>query len=304
MTAERPPALSVIIAAYNAEATLAAQLHALRRERSALSFEVLICDNGSTDGTPELVRRMAPGAPSMRLIDASARRGPAAARNIGAETAVGEVLLFCDADDVIALGWVETMGKAAAAADLVAGRLEGRALNRGRRTSVSWEVSSEITVAYWPRYPAAATSNLAVRTSAFRAVGGFDEHLGTGEDVDLCWRIQRAGFSFARAPQAVVHSRQREGVRAVFRQSYSYAAGHRALRIKYARLIDAQPLPAAPPISAEDGAPPLPVEPLILRLRRAALSRAGQANLAWRLGELLGSRFGRVHPDVGPLAPD
>ncbi|WP_258934114.1 glycosyltransferase [Nesterenkonia pannonica] len=133
--------------------------------------------------------------------------------------------------------------------------------------------------------------------------GGFDEHLGTGEDVDLCWRIQRAGFSFARAPQAVVHSRQREGLRAVFRQAYSYAAGHRALRIKYARLIDAQPSPAAPPTGAEDDAPALPVERLIQRLRRAALSRAGQANLAWRVGELLGSRFGRVHPDVGPLAP-
>lgn len=313
----RTPAASVIIAAYNEEDTLGAQLQALseEHERTPESFEVLVCDNGSTDGTAALMRQMSASLPGLRLIDAAARRGPGAARNIGAAEARGEVLLFCDADDVIAPGWVEALREAAGQADLVAGALEGRSLNRDHRAAVSWEVSSEITVAFWPRYPAGATSNLAVRASAFRAVGGFDEALRTGEDIDLCWRIQIAGYTFSRAPAAVVHSRQREGRRAVFQQAFSYGAGHRALRLKYRHLIDAalstpaEPEPdesethRAPPRMApqSDTASPTLSRSFAAKARRAVLTPAGHANLAWRFGEWLGGRFGHISPDVRPL---
>lgn len=314
MTASQPdPTASVIIAAYNEEATLGAQLKALSHEDSAHPFEILVCDNGSTDGTAALVRQMAGSLPELRLVDASARRGPAAARNIGAAAARGKLLLFCDADDVIAPGWVNALCDAAANADLVAGTLEGRLLNRDHRAAVSWEVSSEITVAWWPRYPAGATSNMAVRTSVFHAVGGFDEPLRTGEDIDLCWRVQLAGYSFARSRAAVVHSRQREGRRAVFRQAFSYGAGHRALRVKYRQHIAAE-TPESEASEAEGPhahrqPPRHDAQPdsislgqsrsLAARVRRAVLTPTGQANVAWRLGEWLGARFGRVHPGIG-----
>lgn len=318
MTASRPvPYASVIIAAYNEEATLGAQLEALSQERSAQPFEILVCDNGSDDGTVAVVQRMTASVPNLRLIDASARRGPGAARNIGASAARGELLLFCDADDVVEPGWVDALCDAAANADLVAGTLEGRLLNQDHQAAVSWEVSSEITVAWWPRYPAGATSNMAVRASAFHAVGGFDETLRTGEDIDLCWRIQIAGYAFARSTEAVVHSRQRQGRRAVFRQAFSYGAGHRALRVKYRQHVAAQtlisetPTPEAsesegrvahrPPPRHEaqpDSASPRPSRSLAARARRAVLTPAGHANVAWRLGEWLGGRFGRIHPQI------
>lgn len=312
MTAGHSAAASVIIAAYNAEDTLGAQLEALSRERLDQPFEVLVCDNGSTDGTAALVQQLAASVlPELRLIDASARRGPGAARNIGAEHAVGEVLLFCDADDLIAPGWLQALSSAAAEADLVAGALEGRALNSSHRAAVAWEVSSEITMPWWPRYPAGASSNLAVRAEVFRAIGGFDESLRTGEDIDLCWRVQIAGYSFARSASAVVHSRQRDGRRAVFDQAFSYGAGHRALRFKYQHLIAADAQESQPGPSASDqplhGAPATDSagsetsevhRPLGSRLRRAAFTPSGQATVAWRLGEWLGGRFGRIDPGV------
>lgn len=310
-------AASVVIPAYNAQDTLPQQLDALIQELPEFSelegpgIEILVCDNGSEDATSELVRQLAYSVPQLRLIDAAARRGPAAARNIGAESAHGQVLLFCDADDLIAPGWVPALLNAVDEADLAAGVLEGRTLNRGHRASVTWEVSSEITLPFWPRYPAGATSNLAVRAEVFRAVSGFDESLRTGEDIDFCWRVQLAGFRFTRAPDALVHSRQREGRRAVFRQAYSYAAGQRALKVKYRNFIAADSSAAMPPTSrsarsagaAQSSPGPEPSRSFGSRLRSAVVTPHGQANLAWRLGEQLGSRLGRVPPEIRPLEP-
>lgn len=307
---QQSPAVSVIIAAFNAEDTLGAQLQALSRQRCAEPFEILVCDNGSTDSTAALVHEATSWLPGLRLVDASARRGPAAARNIGAAHAHGRLLLFCDADDVVADGWVDALRDGLVQTDLVAGALEGRQLNRDHRAAVSWEVSSEITLPFWPRYGAGASSNLGVVASVFSAVGGFDEALRTGEDIDFCWRVQIAGCSFARCPAAVVHSRQRDGRRAVFDQAYSYGAGHRALRLKYRRLIaadasDAGAPPSRPAATSADPQPDTdsaaPNRSVVARVRRGLLTPTGHANVAWRLGEWLGARFGRISNDVTPL---
>ena len=61
--------------------------------------------------------------------------------------------------------------------------------------------------------PAGLAANLGVRRSAFESVGGFDEDLRVGEDIDLCWRLQFAGYRFAAVPEAVVAKRERETAR-------------------------------------------------------------------------------------------
>lgn len=303
-------AASVVLAAYNAERTLADQLDALAPQLAG-GVEVLVCDNGSDDDTRRIAERYAAKGMPLRVVDASARRGPAAARNIGAAHARGALLLFCDADDVVADGWLETMIGTLATADLVAGRLDGRALNTANRASVSWEVSADIRMPFWTRLGAGASSNLGVRKAAFDAVAGFDERLRTGEDVDLCWRVQLAGFTFARSRRAVVLSRQRDGRRAVFRQAYAYGAGNRALRIKYRLHIEAdrgRPPQGrgreTPPGRHPEGPPAVRGPGIRLARVLRPFTRTGQANLAWRIGEALGRRFGHVDPRIAPLPPD
>ncbi len=297
-------AVSVIMPAYNAGATIGAQIDALSRQAKEADLEVLVCDNGSSDETLAIARGHADPALRLRVIDASHRRGPSAARNTGAAQARGDLLLFCDADDVVEHGWVSAMTDALQVADLVAGSLDGRSLNRDNRASVSWEVSSEIRMPFWPRFGAGASSNLGIRARVFAAVGGFDETLKTAEDVDLCWRVQLAGYVFARSHDAVVKSRQRDGRCEVFHQARSYGAGSRALRVKYRHHIAEYDGVRAPEIVF--GQRWLDPQPLTSRsLPRRALrtfTRTGQANLAWRLGETIGLRFGRVDPAVRPLA--
>src|SRR5690242_355556 len=106
MVAGPVPELSVVIAAFDAQHTLGEQLDALAGQDVGFAFEVLVCDNGSRDATPALVRRRQEHEPWLRLVDASARRGPSAARNIGAGHARGRFLAFCDADDVVGQGWL------------------------------------------------------------------------------------------------------------------------------------------------------------------------------------------------------
>ncbi|WP_062133847.1 glycosyltransferase [Demequina aestuarii] len=235
------PQVSVIIPAYNAAATLAGQLAALAAQQSAPSFEVIVSDNGSDDLTAAVAHDHGARLPDLTVIDSTARRGPSAARNSGAAHARGAVLAFCDADDVVSPGWLASLVRALDTADAVAGAFEHRRLNPPRAIAVSWNTDIPIRLASWPDLPAGASSNLAITTEAFRALGGFDEDLATCEDIDLCWRAQLAGYRLAFAHDAVVHERKRSGLRATYRQSVAYARGTHALELKHRELLGSTP---------------------------------------------------------------
>lgn len=293
--------VSVVIPAYNAAATLARQLEAFEQQRVSQPWELIVADNGSTDDTRAVAEGWAVRIPALRVVDAGERRGASAARNLGAAAARGDLLLFCDADDVIERDWVERMASSLAHHDLVGGVLETRTLRRPGAASVSWEANAEIRLHYWTRYEAASGSNLGIRRGVFEELGGFDEHLVTGEDVDLCWRAQLGGRSFGRVHDAVVKSRPRIGLQAVYRQAYSYGEGHRQLRRKYEAFIAAESaeepprLPPEPPASA-----PADRGRVARRLRRL-FTASGLADLTWRLGETLGERFTHADRQVVPL---
>src|SRR5688572_25686543 len=92
-------AVTVIIPALNAAATLEYQLRAIRQQDQKV--EVLVADNGSTDATCAIAQ-----AHGARVVDASAQRGQAYARNVAAANTDASVLAFCDADDVVGNGWL------------------------------------------------------------------------------------------------------------------------------------------------------------------------------------------------------
>jgi GT2 family glycosyltransferase len=77
------------------------------------------------------------------------------------------------------------------------------------------------------------TANAAFPMELVRRLGGLDESLRSGSDVDLCWRMARAGFEITTAPGAVIRHESRATVRSYFRQFYHYALGHAALASKY-----------------------------------------------------------------------
>jgi glycosyltransferase involved in cell wall biosynthesis len=208
--------LSVVIPAFNEAAHIADQLAALAAQEYPGEWEVLVGDNGSTDDTARIVQAWFDRLP-LKLVDASARRGGAPARNIAIEASDGDALLFCDADDVVGRGWL----RAHAAA------LERVALSGGAVVHFKDKPADGAPVATAPEtllgwLPYAQTANCAVRREACDAVCGFNEENAVAEDVEFSWLVQLHGYSFGYTPAAVVHKRARGTARDLFVQNYRY----------------------------------------------------------------------------------
>src|SRR5665213_4169463 len=98
--------ISVVLPVRDGLPWLDEQLGALAAQHCDEPWEVVVADNGSSDASVALARDWAERCAAMRVLDASARVGPAAARNAGVMAARGELLAFCDADDVVQAGWL------------------------------------------------------------------------------------------------------------------------------------------------------------------------------------------------------
>lgn len=193
-------AISVIVPARDAEATLGRTLTALAAQDLDRPYEVIVVDAGSRDATAE-VARAAPGA--VHLVEGSAA-GPAAARNRGVAEAAAPALAFIDADCFPTRGWLRAGMLALDRAALVQGAVlpdPQAALGPFDRTvSVGGEAGLY------------ETASLFVRRAAFDRVRGFEEWLRPtigaphmAEDVLFGWRVRRAGERTVFSAEALVH---------------------------------------------------------------------------------------------------
>ena len=109
------PTISIVIPLYNKEQYIAETIRSVVKQ-SEQDWELLVVDNGSTDGSREVVRRM--DDPRIRLLSC-ARRGASAARNDGFAQAAGEWLVFLDADDLLAVDYLRSQLAHSQDADMV-----------------------------------------------------------------------------------------------------------------------------------------------------------------------------------------
>lgn len=225
-TAPPDPAvdLSVVVAARNAAETIEDQLAALLAQTWNGRWEIVVADNGSTDRTREIVARLADSNALLRLVDASGVRGAGHARNVGVRAARGESIAFCDADDIVGTGWIESMGDALQEGAFVTGPQEYETLNPawmhgafGTRTARELQSFSGI-------FPFGPTANLGLRRQLFDDIGGFDVDFLVGQDVELCLRGWLAGAELQFVGGAVVHYRYRPDLASLWRRSRQYGA--------------------------------------------------------------------------------
>jgi GT2 family glycosyltransferase len=282
--------LSVVIATYNGAETLTEQLDALACQESQHAFEIIVADNGSTDATLSIVTDYASRVAQVRVVDASDGRGVSHARNVGAASASGRYLLFCDQDDVVAPGWLEAMAAALEHHRFVAARLDHRHLNPDWTIRFYGEPQRDELPGTAFFRPYAWGCSIGVEQELHRAVGGFDEtfHEG-GEDNDYCWRIQDLGVPLQLAPDAVVYYRHRQRLTEIFRQSRGYGRESAGLLKRYRRLGMRGPSQRAALVAWAMLLPRLP------RALRSRERRAGWVSaLGWRIGRLQGSLRWRV----------
>ena len=209
--------VSVIIRMYNAGALIHEQLDALAAQKTDLQWEVIVGDNRSTDGSPDAVRSRAADFPvSLKVAEAFRVAGASHARNAAAALATGTVLAMCDADDRVAVDWVQQAFDAVTArSPMVAGR--------NRRLEDPFRADSEVLNPGILHGRGAQSCNAAMLRSVFLDVGGFDESLPPYglEDSDLSARVLASGRRIAPAPGMEVYFRETAGIRTKMKKIYS-----------------------------------------------------------------------------------
>ncbi len=185
MSLDRGPRVAVDMPAWNAERHIGEAIASLLAQRGAARFDIIVADDGSTDGTRALVQSIATTAPEVRLL-VLPHRGISFARNAALEamSADTEYVTFLDADDVSVAGRFarDLAILEAGSADLVWGR--------SRRF---FDADASIGLAARPDAESlergSQLGNLIMRADLVRRIGRFEESLPLAEDVDFLLRL-------------------------------------------------------------------------------------------------------------------
>ncbi|WP_062133825.1 glycosyltransferase [Demequina aestuarii] len=225
---ESPVPLSIVIPCFNSAHTLPRQLGALAAQEWDGAWEVVVADNGSTDATAAVAASWSDRLPRVTVVDASARRGAAHARNIGARHASFSHVVWIDADDAVESGFLEAMARALAQADFCCGTWD--APHDGARLEAlpdSSEKGWRAVVADRGFMDAVGACNgIGVSISALEAAGGFPEDMTWGsEDTVFCWSMQLAGYPLVRVASARVAVHPRDSASEVWRQQVNWGIG-------------------------------------------------------------------------------
>jgi cellulose synthase/poly-beta-1,6-N-acetylglucosamine synthase-like glycosyltransferase len=164
------------------------------------------------------------GEANVVIVDSSGVRSASHARNVGAGNARFERIAFCDADDIADPGWLAALHHALDDHRAVGGFLEeARLAVPGQE---NWRPPA--TPGGNPTFLGhefLVSANMAVWTTDFLEVGGFDESLLRGEDIAFSWELLRRGATLGYAPDAIMHYRHREGLWPMMKQHYLYGRG-------------------------------------------------------------------------------
>jgi len=239
--------LSVVIPAYNEERSISAQLDALLGQEWKGRWEIVVVDNRSTDGTAATVEGYAHRHDRVRLVRAPERAGLNFARNAGVEASRGRSFALCDADDLVAPGWVAAMGDALSTHDVVTGPLELDLLNPPWLAASRGRGDERGLPTFRGLFPTVHGNNMGMVRELFDAIGRWDldDRVIGVDDVELSARLFQRGVGVYFEPAAVVHYRYRDEPRALWRQGRTYGRARPFL----VRRLREQGLPTPHPIA-------------------------------------------------------
>ncbi len=220
------PRISVIVAAYNASATLDDCLTSLLQSHYP-NVEVVVVDDGSRDDTGAIADAHAHADARIKVLHVL-NNGLSVARNLGLARATCDIVAYTDADCRVDADWLHYVALKLLNSDVVGvggpnlvppddgliAQAVGLAPGNPMHVMLSDEIAEHIpgcNMAYWKW--------------VLDDVGGFRPvYRAAGDDVDICWRLQARGYRIGFAPAALVWHHRRNSLRAYLKQQVGY--GH------------------------------------------------------------------------------
>ncbi len=233
--------LSVIVTTHNRADEVDAALASLATQSwTNGSWDLIIVDNASTDSTPQVLRMWRDRMPvECTIIEATEGRGPAYARNTGVKSTLAGNVAFVDDDDLVADGWVDAIGTALRSHEIVGSRFDHYHLNPTIVAENAEVQSTGLGNAYGS--PAISGGGLGCRRELWERIGGTDEALRYGEDIDFSLRAAAAGATPAFCEDAVYRPRLRSGMAAAFQRGRAHGRASVDLYVRHGRANGAQP---------------------------------------------------------------
>ena len=237
--------ISVIIPAYNVDGFIAEAFASVAAQTRSV-HEILVIDDGSTDGTAAWLRDMARKDACLRVLT-SDRLGPGGARNVGLKAATRSIIAFLDADDAWPRDKIERQMDRLSAADrpdIVSGLI--RRFHKLQPSTLTPDGESGEVMAH------VNVGACLFRRRAFDAIGRFDERLLHCEDLDLMFRAREVGLKVAIMREVMLYYRIRPGswTQTKSSQSQKELGALAALRLSIGRRRSAGRALALPPFSS------------------------------------------------------
>ena len=225
------PKLSIVIPVYNAESTLKECLTKLHESRYR-DFETILVDDGCTDHSPAIAAEF-----PVRIVPTSGRVGPAAARNLGARMATGEVLFFIDSDVMVRPDTLALLAESFEPGDVDG--LCGVQAAQMRYTNIASQYKN-----LWMRWtylrqtgdvPLFYTTAAAIRREAFLRVGGFDQGYATPnvEDTAFGQKLARLGVRVRVHPDLEVEHVKQYSLWTMLKTDFMRAVSLTRLKLRH-----------------------------------------------------------------------
>jgi GT2 family glycosyltransferase len=224
------PSVSVVVCSYNGARTIRQTCEELRKLQYD-NFDVIVVDDGSTDGTAEIAR-----AYGFHVI-VTRNRGLSHARNTGLRAATGEIVAYLDDDAYPDPQWLSNLAHAF--------RTSHHAAIGGPNIPPPGNGIVADCIATAPGGPVHVLvsdceaehipgCNMAFRKADLEAIGGFDPQFRVaGDDVDVCWRLRDSGRTIGFCPAAMVWHHRRGSVRTYWKQQRGYGKAEALLESKW-----------------------------------------------------------------------
>jgi len=226
------PFVSVIVPTYNRREMLEECIDSLLDQTyPADRYEVIAVNDGSTDETDSFLTEYSKEKPSLRFFLQS-NLGAAAARNLGIEKALGDIVCFTDDDCIADKDWIRSI--VGSYADENVGGVGGRIISHntislaGRYTEEGNFFDQENLAGIF-----IVGANSSYRKDILLDFGGYDVQFKYSEDVDAGIRARMMGYRLVYAPGAIVLHKHRLTLKGVMRQVYGYGKGYGRLHKKY-----------------------------------------------------------------------